>query len=128
EDSTACIHASVGRQPPASVELLSEPAIVAGLAQAALGDATAKVPWAEWAADFSAVRRAMARTWPEFAELETAMWRPGGMPRPLPARHREWKTESGRANFMPEALASAHVPEEPRDVLRLLTVRSNDQF
>src|SRR5947207_6177443 len=50
EDSTACIHGSLGLQPPASPHLLSEPAIVAGLAKATLPP-NPKLDWDAWAAD-----------------------------------------------------------------------------
>lgn len=45
EDSLSHIYASVGRRPPADAALLSEPAIVAGIAKAALPP-DARRPWA----------------------------------------------------------------------------------
>ena len=58
------------------------------------------------------------------------MWEPGGFQRPLPARERDWKTETGKANFKtPTGLVEdIDMPEETHDVLRLMTLRSNDQF
>ena len=58
------------------------------------------------------------------------MWEPGGFQRPLPARQREWKTNTGKANFKtPTGLVEdADMPEDGQDVLRLITLRSNDQF
>src|SRR5206468_6168848 len=57
EDSTGCMHGSRGVAEPASPQLLSEPAIVAGIAQATLGPT--KVPWDEWVADYAKVRKAI---------------------------------------------------------------------
>jgi hypothetical protein len=58
------------------------------------------------------------------------MWQPGGFHRPLAARRREWKTKTGKANFIiPQGLETDPdtIPAD-RDVLRLITLRSNDQF
>src|SRR5262249_54213571 len=52
EDSTSCIHASFGDHDPASDNLRSEPAIVAGIAQATLA-ANPKVDWAAWTGDYA---------------------------------------------------------------------------
>jgi molybdopterin-dependent oxidoreductase alpha subunit len=130
EDSTSCIHGSLGMQPPASVHLLSEPAIIAGLAKATLPP-NPKLDWDAWVGDYALVRDAIAETYPEnFHDFNERMWQPGGFHRHLPARHREWKTETGKANFIvPRGLeADPDAVPESRDVLRLITVRSNDQF
>ena len=130
EDSTACVHGSLGLQPPASPHLLSEPAIVAGIAKETLPP-NPNVDWDGWVADYGKVRDAIAETYPDdFHALNARMWQQGGFHRPLPARQREWKTETGKANFIfpenletdPDTMASG------RDVLRLITLRSNDQF
>jgi molybdopterin-dependent oxidoreductase alpha subunit len=52
EDSTGCIHASKGMAQPASDELLSEPAIIAGIAKATLPPRES-VPWDDWVADIT---------------------------------------------------------------------------
>jgi anaerobic selenocysteine-containing dehydrogenase len=74
----------------------------------------------------------MEKTWPEmFKDYNKRLWTPGGFPRPVPARKREWRTKTGRANFIvPGALVSDGL-EQTRaqaDVMRLITTRSNDQF
>ena len=130
EDSTACIHGSLGLQPPASQHLLSEPAIVADLAKATLPP-NPKIHWDAWVADYSLVRAAIAETYPEiFHGINERMWQPGGFHRPLGARHREWKTKTGKANFITPKQLDADPDAMPsgRDVLRLITLRSNDQF
>jgi molybdopterin-dependent oxidoreductase alpha subunit len=130
EDSLACIHGSRGLRSPASPVLLSEPRVVAALAEAILPP-NPHVDWAAWAADYRLIRLAITETYPEiFPDYERRMWEPGGLKRFLPARQRIWKTKDSRAQLMtPESLVEdADMPEEGPDVLRLITLRSNDQF
>ncbi|WP_046116114.1 FdhF/YdeP family oxidoreductase [Aquincola tertiaricarbonis] len=129
EDSTACIHASRGQHAPASEHLLSEPAIVAGLARATLAP-NPQVDWTAWVADYGRVRDAIEATWPDqFAQFNQRMHQPGGFARPLPAAQRHWNTESGKAEFkVPPRLDAAFAGDGGPDVLRLVTLRSNDQF
>jgi molybdopterin-dependent oxidoreductase alpha subunit len=129
EDSTGCMHGSRGAAEPASEQLLSEPAIVAGIAKA-LG-LRGTVPWDDWVADYAKVRAAIAQTYPDiFEDFETRMWQPGGFHRPLPACQREWKTPNGKANFIcPPSLAEDDdMTARGPDVIRLTTLRSFDQF
>ena len=130
EDSLACIHGSRGVRDPAAKHLLSEPRVVAEFAKAVLAP-NPRLDWDAWVADYSRIRAAIAQTWPEtFHEYETRMWQPGGFHRDLPARHRIWKTDTGRANFCtPRGLDEDHdMPQAGHDVLRMITLRSNDQF
>ncbi|PVE21714.1 formate dehydrogenase [Microvirga sp. KLBC 81] len=130
EDSTACIHGSKGIAKPASPDLLSEPRIVAEIAKATLLS-NSKVPWDEWVADYSRVRNAIEETYPEdFRGFNERMWQPGGFHRPIAARERRWKTKTGKANFIvPKSLETdLGIAEQDSDVLKLMTVRSNDQF
>jgi len=110
--------------------LLSEPAIVAGIAQGAL-DYNPKVPWLDWVGDYAKVRDAIETTFPAtFAGLNAKLFQPGGIARPVAARERKWNTRSGKANFIaPTQLFAGHVAShgEP-GVLQLTTLRSNDQF
>ncbi len=130
EDSTGCMHGSRGQARPASPHLLSEPKIVAELAKATLAP-NPKVPWDAWVADYARIRDAIALAYPDiFHDFNARMWQPGGFHRPLGARHREWNTKTGKANFIvPDALATdIDTPAEQRDVLQLVTLRSNGQF
>ncbi len=81
ESSVAHFHGSRGRVKPASSELLSEPAIIAGLAQATL-QSTGTAPWKEWVDDYSKVRDAIERTYPEtFKDFNKRLFQPGGFAR-----------------------------------------------
>jgi len=129
EDSTAVIHRSKALSEPASKDLLSEPRIVAEIAKATL-PYNAKVPWEEWVGNYAKVRDAIEATYPDqFKDFNQRMMKPEGFRRPIPASHREWKTESGKAQFtVPEAINASFDTGEDKDVLRLVTLRSNDQF
>ncbi|MEF0942444.1 FdhF/YdeP family oxidoreductase [Rhizobium sp. BR 362] len=129
ESSVAHFHGSRGRAKPASPELLSEPAIIAGLAKATLTNGV--VPWDRWVDDYSTIRDAIEQTYPEtFKDFNKRMFHPGGIPRPLPARERKWVTRNGKANFItPDRLfPEFSVDAQSADVLHLTTLRSNDQF
>src|SRR5690606_35420352 len=94
EDSTACVHGSKGRKAPAGPMLLSEPAIVAGMALNTPRIARASVPWREWVNDYAKVRDAIEATYPErFSRFNERMWEPGGFPLDNGARERIWNTE-----------------------------------
>jgi molybdopterin-dependent oxidoreductase alpha subunit len=131
EDSTAHFHGSKGVATPASPHLLSEPAIVAGIAKATLAE-NPKVPWDAWVGDYGKVRDAMETTWPDmFRDYNKRLFTPGGFERPLGARTRKWDTKSGKANFiLPDALVADRLSEQRMQpqLLRLITMRSNDQF
>jgi molybdopterin-dependent oxidoreductase alpha subunit len=128
EDSTSCFHGSRGFHAPASDALRSEVRIVADLAKASL-EPNSKVPWDRWVGNYATVRDAIEATYPDlFKDFNARMHTPGGMEKPLPVRDRIWKTESGKAEFkVPTALSASFAGDGP-DVLRLMTLRSNDQF
>ncbi len=130
EDSTGHMHGSRGVAKPAAATLRSEPAIVAGLAKATL-PINPRIDWDGWVADYARVRDAIAATYPEiFHDFNERMWTPGGFRRPLPAAQRQWKTDTGRANFIvPEGLdEDPDMPAAGPEVLRLQTMRSDNQF
>jgi anaerobic selenocysteine-containing dehydrogenase len=87
--------------------------------------------WAGWVKDYARIRDAIEQTYPDiFANFNQRLFTPGGFHRPLPPRMRIWKTESGKANFIvPTGLDADPDMVAPQDgVLRLMTLRSNDQF
>ena len=128
EDSFSNIYGSRGKASPASPHLLSEPAIVAGIARATLAP-NPKVPWDDWVGDYATVRDAIEATYPDkFKDFNQRLWTPGGFWKGNKAAHREWATESGKAEFnVPEELRSTGFADAPGRY-RLMTLRSNDQF
>jgi len=133
EDSTACIRAWRGAAEPAGELLLSEPAIVARLAKAAL-EPNPNLDWDAWVGNYDLIREAIAESYPDiFHDFNMRMMEPGGFHRPLGASQRRWDTETGKANFInPPQLAANPDTEKGRherhDVLQMMTLRSNDQF
>ncbi|MEU3194073.1 FdhF/YdeP family oxidoreductase [Streptomyces sp. NPDC006992] len=125
EDSMGMVHASRGRLEPASPLLRSEPAIVAGLAQAVLGSGST-VPWAELADDYGLVRDRIARVVPGFEDFNAKAARPGGFTLPhAPRDRRHFPTATGKANF---TAAPVEYPRLPEGRLLLQTLRSHDQY
>ena len=129
EDSTGCMHGSRGVTEPASPHLLSEPAIVAGIAKATLR--AGKIDWDAWVGDYGLIRDEIAAIYPEiFHDFNARMWTPGGFRRPMPAAKRIWKTASGKAQIITPSGFDEN-PDMPADdptTLRLMTMRSDDQF
>ncbi len=130
EDSTGCMHGSRGQVAPASDTLFSEPKIIAELAKAAAAG-NSSIPWDEWVADYTRIRDAIAATYPDiFHDFNARLFKPGGFHRPLAARHRKWNTKTGKANFIvPKSLTTdIDTAPEDREILQLMTLRSNGQF
>jgi molybdopterin-dependent oxidoreductase alpha subunit len=127
EDATSYIHASFGDRKPASDNLRSEPAIVAGIAQATLPP-NPRVDWAAWTADYAKVRDAIEATYPQWFEGYNARVA-GGFYRGNKARERDFSdVAGGKASFVtPTALSATGFAETP-GIYRLMTLRSNDQF
>ncbi|MFE6306189.1 FdhF/YdeP family oxidoreductase [Nocardiopsis sp. NPDC057823] len=124
EDSMSMVHLSVGMKRPASPHLLSEPAIIAGMARAALPDSA--TPWEDYVGDYDRVRDTMARVLPGFEDFNRRVRLPLGFRIKQPARELVFLTPSGRAEFSTAALPDV-VPAD-RDVLVLQTMRSHDQW
>jgi molybdopterin-dependent oxidoreductase alpha subunit len=128
EDSMSMVHASRGSLPPASEHLKSEPAIVAAIARAALPDS--KIDWEGMVADYSRIRDAIEAVFPDFAGFNEKVKVPRGFRLDIPASRREWKTSSGRANFIVFESKRQRPIARPGEVnpLVLATVRSHDQY
>ncbi|HEU4410083.1 MAG TPA: FdhF/YdeP family oxidoreductase [Polyangiaceae bacterium] len=124
ENSMGVVQSSRGTLPPASEHLLSEPAIVAGLARRTLG-ARSKVDWAALASDYDRVRDLIERVVPGFEKYNERVRRPGGFYLPNAARDGTFRTATGRARFRTHPLEA---PETRPGELLLMTIRSHDQF
>ncbi|TMV85933.1 formate dehydrogenase, partial [Thioclava sp. BHET1] len=129
EDTFSHIYGSLGGAEPPSDNLRSELAIVAGLAKATLPE-NPRLDWDGWTANYDLVRDLIAQTFPEdFADFNDRLMQPGGFYRGNPARERQWKTESGKAQFtVPTTLSALGEAPSGSDEMTLITLRSNDQF
>ena len=124
ENSMGVVHQSNGALPPPSAETLSEPRIVARLAEATLGAASA-VPWAHLVDDYDRIRDAIEAVIPGFDDYNVRVRRPGGFYLPNGPRSGEFSTENRRAKFtVHEIPVHALEPDE----LMMMTVRSHDQY
>ena len=126
EDSMSMVHRSEGRMPPASPELRSEPAIVAGLALAALGR-TSRVPWEELVADYSRIRDRISRVIPGFERFNERVLEPGGFRLPNGARERRFDTVGGGSKAVLTVNPLPRLNLADGEFL-LMTIRSHDQF
>ncbi|MEQ9728290.1 FdhF/YdeP family oxidoreductase [Pseudomonas sp. WHRI 8822A] len=131
EDSFSMIHASNGQLEPLSKQMRSEPAIVAGIAKATLGNHP--VDWDAMIADYSRIRELIADTIPGFQDFNTRVQHPGGFYLGNSAGARQWKTTTGKANFKSNALLADLLPPQVRNSgqtpdLILQTMRSHDQY
>lgn len=125
EDSMSVIKSTQGRLTPVSDHLLSEPVIVARMAEATLG-ADHAVPWRELAEDYDRIRDSVSRVVPGFADFNTRVRTKNGFVLPNPPRDkRSFATESGKAHFSVRPLEFL---EAPPGHLILQTVRSHDQY
>ncbi len=129
EDSFSHIYGSLGGADAPSDDVRSELAIVAGMAKATL-PASDRLDWDGWIDNYDLVRDLISQTFPDdFADFNERLMTPGGFYRGNPARERNWKTESGKAQFTPPTTLSAlGEPPTGAAVLTLITLRSNDQF
>ncbi|MEM7104290.1 MAG: FdhF/YdeP family oxidoreductase [Bacteroidota bacterium] len=124
ENSMGIVHASRGKLKPASAKLLSEPAIVAGLAKATLKEKS-KVDWDHLVSDYDHIRTAIEKTIPGFERYNERVRNDGGFYLPNCARDGDFKTATGKANFTINP-----IPENPlnADEFIIMTIRSHDQF
>ncbi|WP_030813255.1 FdhF/YdeP family oxidoreductase [Streptomyces sp. NRRL F-2799] len=123
EDSMSMVHLSVGMKRPASEHLLSEPAIIAGMARAALPDSA--TPWEWYVEDYDRIRDTMAKALEGFEDFNRRVRLPLGFRIKQPARELVFRTPTERAEFSSAGLTDV-VPET--GMLKLGTMRSHDQW
>ena len=118
------VQLSKGSREPASPDLMSEAAIVGGMAKAAVPQSAVRWDW--YVADYDRIRDAMAVVIPRLTGYNEKVRRPMGFRVLQAARDRIFHTDSGRAEFSAPVLHNV-VPENP-DMLVLQTFRSQDQW
>lgn len=122
EDSMGIISASRGKLEPASSELRSEPSIVAGLAQAVLGDA--EPHWLALAENYDLIRDHIEAVIPGFSAFNERI-RQGPFALPNAAREGVFLTATGKANFIAHDLPTSQLEAGQ---LVMMTIRTHDQF
>ncbi|MEN4778286.1 FdhF/YdeP family oxidoreductase [Pantoea agglomerans] len=127
EDSFSMVHASEGIGIPLAETQRSETWIVAGIAEAVLGDE--KVKWRKLAGDYNLIREHIAATIPGFADFNAKCDIPGGFYLGNAAAELRFNTPSQKAEFNASALATSLFPNLDQDVpFTLQTLRSHDQY
>ncbi|MGH7269230.1 MAG: FdhF/YdeP family oxidoreductase, partial [Polyangiaceae bacterium] len=124
ENSMSVVSMSRGTERPAFESLKSEVAIVAGVAEAALG-LDGGIPWRQFAGDYDAIRDAIGRVVPGCEDYNSRVREEGGFYLGNDARDRIFRTGTDKAVFT--------VHDIPRrelggDRLVMMTIRSHDQY
>ena len=131
EDSMSMVHLSYGMNQPASDNLLSETAIVARMAHATLG--SDKIDWKAYGSDYASIRDAVAKVFDDFHDFNARVAKPGGFHLKVASREREWRTASGKAQFVVHAVDTDTPIHRARALhgerlMVLMTARSHDQY
>ncbi len=124
EDTTGVVHMSRGVLEPASEDMRSEPAIIAGIARATLREKPT-VDWEGLIGDYDRIREHIEHVVPGFTQYNVRVRQPGGFYLPNDPHQGKFNTPSKRARFTVHAIPEHHLAEGQ---LLLTTIRSHDQF
>jgi len=124
ENSMGIIHNSQGDLTPASEHLLSEPAIVAGLANAVLKNSS--VNWTKLISNYDFIRNEIEAVIPGFENYNERVRIGKGFYLPNNARENDFKpTNTGKANFSINSPSEIKLEENQ---FILMTIRTHDQY
>ncbi|HLL55917.1 MAG TPA: FdhF/YdeP family oxidoreductase, partial [Myxococcaceae bacterium] len=124
ENSMGVVTSSRGGLPPASAHLLSEPAIVARLAEATLGTRSG-VKWRWLVEDYDRVRLLISKVIPGFDRYNERVREPGGFYLPNGPREGRFTTLDGKAHFTVHPMPRNELG--PGQLL-MMTLRTHDQY
>ncbi|MFY9243612.1 MAG: FdhF/YdeP family oxidoreductase [Polaribacter sp.] len=124
ENSMGVVHSSKGHLKPLSEDLLSEPAIVAGLANATLKNSTTN--WTKLVSNYDFIRDKIEATIPGFENYNQKVRQKGGFYLPNNVRDNNYDdTSNGKANF------SVNLPSDivlENNQFIMMTIRTHDQY
>jgi len=124
ENSMGVVHQSKGTLAPCSKKLLSEPAIVAGIANATLKNTT--INWTQLITNYDLIRDKIETVIPGFENFNHRIRTKGGFYLPNNARENNFTpTKTGKANF------SINKPSEiklEKSQFLMMTIRTHDQY
>ncbi len=124
ENSMGVVHQSHGHLEPLSSELLSETAIVCGIANATLKDS--KVKWLDLTTNYDLIRNKIENTIPGFDDYNKRVRINGGFYLPNNARENNFSpTKTGKANF--SINKTSEIKLEINEFM-MMTIRSHDQY
>ena len=124
ENSMGIVHQSNGHLEPLSEYVLSEPAIVAGIAEATLKNS--KVEWGKLITNYDFIRNKIEATIPGFENYNIRVRKNGGFYLPNNSRDNNFEpTATGKANF------TTNKPSEielKKNQFMMMTIRTHDQY
>jgi len=131
EDSFSMVHKSQGVVASNTENMRSEPAIIAGIAHATLGNTP--VEWLRLASDYDLIRDYIADTLPEFSNMNSRLNQPRGFYLGNSAAELEWNTPSQRAQIsthpLPQDVIATNIRQlTDNRIFILQTLRSHDQY
>lgn len=126
ENSMGIVHSSTGTFKPASDKLISEPAIVSGIAGALESRLERSgIPWKNLSENYDLIRDLIENTIPGFEDYNVRIKSKSGFYLPNPPRDsRTFKTKNGLANFVSSDISYA----KSSDKFMMMTIRSHDQY
>ncbi|HHG83443.1 MAG TPA: FdhF/YdeP family oxidoreductase, partial [Bacteroidetes bacterium] len=124
ENSMGIVHRSKGFTRLASNQLRSEPAIVAGLAQATFGDKS-PIDWEAMIANYDTIRDHIEAVIPGFTNYNQRVRQANGFSLPNCAREGKFNTPDGKAHFTVNPIPRHNLA---KDQYVLMTMRSHDQY
>ncbi len=123
ENSMGFVHRTQGSLPPASPQLLSEIAIIAGIAEATLG--AHPIHWNRAVDNYTLIRNWIEQTIPGFEQYDHRVRNDYGFYLPNGPRDGIFPTPSGKAVFHANSLRE---DLESAGEYTLMTMRSHDQY
>lgn len=123
ENSMGIVHASRGGNKPASAHLMSEPAIVCGLAQAIQPDSP--IPWNDFSRNYDKIRDAIEACIPGFENYNERVRTPHGFALPNGPREGQFPTSDGKAHFTVHSIPKHRFAA---DEFVMMTIRTHDQY
>lgn len=125
ENSMGVVHSSQGILTPPTETLLSEPAIVAGLANATFVNKSSTVNWNYLISNYDHIREVIEQTIDGFENYNARVRQEGGFYLPNAPRNKKFTTDTKKAKFSVNVL---HTIELKNEEYLMMTIRSHDQF
>ncbi len=124
ENSMGVVHKSSGHLNPLSENLLSEPAIVAGMAKVTLKSTS--LNWSQLVTNYDLIRDKIEATIPGFENYNARVREKGGFYLPNNARDNNFApTKTGKANFTANQISDIELKDNQ---FMMMTIRTHDQY
>ncbi len=124
ENSMGVVHMSRGINAPCSKDLMSEPAIVSGIAQA-LFQGVDQIGWQEMAENYDVIRNHIEGSIAGFDDYNIQVRKSDGFYLPNGPREGKFTTPSGKAHF---TISPLEVDQVVPGRFIMMTIRSHDQY